>query len=88
MVRAHGAILDLNTAGIRKGLGCPYPRPWLVREAHARAIPFCFGDDSHGPAQVGKDLDAAREYLLENGVTTITILTREQGRIVRKTVPL
>jgi len=84
----YSCILDLNTAGIRKGLGCPYPRPWLVREAHARGIPFCFGDDSHGPAQVGKDVLTAREYLLGNGVDTVTILTREHGKIVRKTVPL
>ncbi len=83
-----GAILDLNTAGIRKGLGCPYPRPWLLREAHARGIPFCFGDDSHGPEQVGFGIDAARAYLIENGVTTITALTRRGGAIVRKTVAL
>lgn len=84
----HNCILDLNTAGIRKGLGCPYPRPWLVREAHTRGIPFCFGDDSHGPAQVGKDVPAAREYLLANGVDTVTVLTRERGKVVRKTEPL
>jgi histidinol-phosphatase (PHP family) len=87
-VRENNAILDLNTAGIRKGLGCPYPRPWLIREAHRRGIPFCFGDDSHGPAQVGKDVPAARDYLLANGVDTISFVTREHGRIVRKTVPL
>lgn len=83
-----GAILDLNTAGIRKGLGCPYPRPWLVREAHARGIPFCFGDDSHSPEQVGFGLDAARAYLVENGVRNITSLTRRDNAIVRKLVPL
>ncbi len=88
VVRANKGILDLNTAGIRKGLGCPYPRPWLVREAHSRGIPFCFGDDSHGPAQVGKDILPARDYLLANGVDSITILTREHGRVVRKKIPL
>jgi histidinol-phosphatase (PHP family) len=87
-VAEAGAILDLNTAGIRKGLGCPYPRPWLVREARARGIPFCFGDDSHSPEQVGFGLDAARAYLLENGVRSITSLTRRNNAIVRKTVPL
>ena len=83
-----GAILDLNTAGIRKGLGCPYPRPWLLREAHARGIPFCFGDDSHAPEQVGFGLDAARAYLLENGIRSITALTRQGPGVVRKVVPL
>ena len=43
-VRAHGCILDLNTAGYRKGLGSPYPAPWLVRQAHDMGIGFCFGD--------------------------------------------
>jgi len=88
VVKTHNGILDLNTAGIRKGLGCPYPRPWLVREAQARGIPFCFGDDSHGPAQVGQDVTVARGYLLANGVDSITILTREHGRILRKNIPL
>ncbi len=88
VIAEAGSILDLNTAGIRKGLGCPYPRPWLLREAHARGIPFCFGDDSHGPEQVGYGLDEARAYLLEHGVSSITALTRDAGRIARKTIPL
>jgi len=83
-----GSILDVNTAGIRKGLGCPYPRPWLLREAHARGIPFCFGDDSHGPEQVGYGLDEARAYLLEHGVGSIAALRRRDGKITREVVPL
>ena len=87
-VRACGGILDLNTAGYRKGLGCPYPEPWLVKRAHAMGIGFCFGDDSHGPAQVGMGLDQARAYLMENGVGEITILTRRDDEIARRRVPL
>ncbi len=87
-VEAHGGILDLNTAGWRKGLGSPYPAPVLVREAATMGIPFCFGDDSHGPDDVGFGLDDARRYLLENGVRSITTLTREDGAIVRKPVRL
>lgn len=87
-VREYGCILDLNTAGWRKGLESPYPAPWLVRLAHEMNIGFCFGDDSHGPAQVGEGVDQARAYLLENGVTTVTVLTRDDGAIVRRVVPL
>jgi histidinol-phosphatase (PHP family) len=87
-VRDCGAILDVNTAGYRKGLGMPYPAPWLVETAHAMDIGFCFGDDSHGPAQVGQGIDEARRYLLENGVGQVTVLTRENGEITRKRVPL
>jgi histidinol-phosphatase (PHP family) len=87
-VRAHGCILDLNTAGYRKGLGSPYPAPWLLRQAHAMGIGFCFGDDSHGPHQVGEGVEQARGYLLENGVNSVTVLTREDGAVVRRVVAL
>ncbi len=87
-VRSVDAILDLNTAGWRKGLGAPYPAPWLVEKAEAMGIGFCFGDDSHGPADVGAGVEDARAYLLENGVTRIRRLNRIDGTIVKEWVPL
>jgi histidinol-phosphatase (PHP family) len=91
-VRANNAILDLNTAGWRKGLGEPYPAPWLVRQAAEMGIGFCFGDDSHRVSDVGAGLEEARNYLLSHSVQTITILTREgdpvTGTLVRKIVSL
>ena len=44
----------------RKGLGHPYPARHIVRTAMEMGIPFCFGDDSHGPAQVGAGIADAR----------------------------
>lgn len=88
VIKQHDCILDLNTAGYRKGLGSPYPAPWLVRLADEMGVGFCFGDDSHGPSQVGEGLERAREYLIENGVSEIRVLTREAGDIVRKSVSL
>ena len=87
-VREHASILDLNTAGYRKGLGSPYPAPWLVKRANEMGIPFCFGDDSHGPSQVGAGMDEARQYLLENGVAAVTVMTRHEGELVKQTVSL
>lgn len=87
-VAEHGGILDLNVAAYRKGLQTPYPDRWLVEEAKRRAIPFCFGDDSHGPEQVGVGIEEGREYLLECGVDTITVLDRVDGRILRRVAPL
>ena len=91
--RECGAILDLNTAGYRKGLSTPYPAPWLVQRAAAMGVGFCFGDDSHGPAQVGAGMDAARHYLLAQGVKEITVLARPESSgsrspLERKVVPL
>lgn len=87
-IRGCDAILDVNTAGYRKGLGSPYPAPWLVRLANDMGIGLCFGDDSHAPADIGAGVDDARAYLLQNGVKTIAYLTREDGVIVRRTAPL
>ena len=91
--REYGAILDLNTAGRRKRLGGPYPAPRLLRRAAEMGIPFCFGDDSHGPSEVGAGIDEARAYLLENGVTSVDVLVRSGpsgpgGAVFRKTVSL
>lgn len=91
-VRAQGAILDLNTAGWRKGLGEPYPTPALVKQADAMGIGFCFGDDSHRARDVGAGIEDARDYLLRCGVKTVTVLTRETPEpyapVVKRIVPL
>ena len=86
--RTHACILDLNTAGYCKGLGCPYPAPRLLRRAHEMGLPFCFGDDSHSPDQVGAGIEEARGYLLEHGVESITVLTREEGAVAKKEISL
>jgi len=88
VIREHNAILDLNTAGYRKGLGSPYPAPWLVKRANELGVGFCFGDDSHGPAQVGEGLEQGRKYLLENGVPEIVTLDRGPKGVTRGRVPL
>ena len=91
-VRDCNAILDLNTAGWRKGLGEPYPAPLWVKRAQEMGIPFCFGDDSHRVSQVGAGIEEARQYLLGLGVETVTVLTREgdfaNGPVVRRVVSL
>jgi histidinol-phosphatase (PHP family) len=85
---ATGAILDVNTGGYRKGLGRPYPAPWIVQAAHARGIGLCFGDDSHRPAEVLAGLPEARDYLLHLGVDTLTTLRRDGNTLCQQRVPL
>lgn len=87
-VASVDAILDLNVAAFRKGLDTPYPDRWLVEEAVARGLRFCFGDDSHGPDQVGVGIEQGRQYLLSCGVDAITTLDRVDGAIVRRDIAL
>lgn len=88
VIERHGCILDLNTAGYRKGLGSPYPAPWLLRAANERGIPFCFGDDSHGAHDVGAGIHDARTYLIDNGIDTIVSLTRTEDGLEHQPIPL
>jgi histidinol-phosphatase (PHP family) len=70
-VKETGGILDINTAGYRKGIGRPYVSPWLLEAAKAMEIPVCFGDDSHSVADVGAGIPEARDYLLAHGIEEI-----------------
>ena len=88
VLRDTGAILDINTAGYRKGLGRPYPAPWIVDAARELGIGFCFGDDSHSVAQVGAHIEDARQYLLQHSVDHITTLEPSGGGLVRRTISL
>lgn len=89
VIAENGGILDVNTAGYRKGLGRPYPAPWLVEAALSRGIGFALGDDSHRVDDVGAGFDEARDYLFGLGVEKLTHLDRDgAGRIVRVEAPL
>ncbi len=88
-VQQAGSILDFNLAGWRKNLGEPYPSAQLLREADSLGIGFCFGDDSHRPTEVGAGLEQGRAFLLENGIRTVTTLTKQlDGNLKREIVPL
>ncbi len=88
-IREHDCILDVNTAALRKGLSTPFPAPWLLQMAvRDFGIAVCFGDDSHGPDDVGGGIPEAREYLLRNGITAITSLARAPGGLTREVIPL
>ena len=82
--REHNCILDLNTAGWRKGLDAPYPASWLLQCANEMGVPVCFGDDSHGPDLVGAGIHEARQYLLDNGIASVTVLDRDGDTVARR----
>lgn len=52
-VAAAGMAIELNTAGLRKSVGEPFPGPALLAEARALGIPLVFGSDAHHPSDVG-----------------------------------
>lgn len=88
LMKAHDAILDINTAGYRKGLGTPYPAPWLLEAARYTGVACCFGDDAHRVLEVGAGILEAREYLLDHDINEVTVLTREAGGLGRRVAGL
>jgi histidinol-phosphatase (PHP family) len=88
VIRENNAIIDVNTAGLRLGLGYPYPAPWLVTAARDMGVSFCFGDDSHNITQVSSGINDAREYLMSLGVTEIETLEPGVAGLYRKKIDL
>lgn len=89
LIGRHGALLEVNTAGIRKGLGSPYPVSAVLIEGRDLGVRFTLSDDSHHVDHVGAGLAEGRAHLLSAGVTTVWRLRRtEQGAIERIEVPL
>jgi histidinol-phosphatase (PHP family) len=58
-VSAAGMLLELNTGGLRKRVGEPFPGPALLAEAKALRIALVFGSDAHQPGDVGHGFDVA-----------------------------
>ena len=68
-IAASGHMVELNTAGWRKGLGDPYPAPWILRRCREHAIPVTVNSDAHTPADVTWGFDRAQICLAELGIT-------------------
>jgi histidinol-phosphatase (PHP family) len=63
----RGAVIELNTAGLRKECAEIYPSPAFLRLAHDAGVGITFGSDAHAPDEVGLNLDAAVALARELG---------------------
>lgn len=84
--RSVGAALEVNAAPVRRGFGPVYPCPQILRRARQMEVPVTLGDDSHGPEEVGKRLDASRNAIAAAGYWNVHYLTRREGRVAYETV--
>jgi histidinol-phosphatase (PHP family) len=67
LIREQKRILDFNLRALAKGADEPYPAEAILRLALALGIAVAPGDDSHGPADIGKDFDRAVGHLFRLG---------------------
>ncbi|MGO9410259.1 MAG: histidinol-phosphatase HisJ family protein [Spirochaetia bacterium] len=66
MIAEHNLALDVNLAGLRKGVGI-YPHPKILQRAYTLGISIAIGTDTHDPADLGKDYDAGLEAVRAAG---------------------
>jgi histidinol-phosphatase (PHP family) len=66
-VQRSGCALDMNTSGLRKGVGVIFPGVSILSRAQRLGIPVVPGSDAHHPGDVGADFDRAGKMLAEIG---------------------
>lgn len=67
LIRDMGAILDFNVSALTKGADEPYVTSSILKTALSLEIPVVPGDDSHGVATVGANVDQGIEILRKSG---------------------
>lgn len=72
-IAESGLIVELNTAGWRKGLDAPYPSADILRRIQALKIPVTVNSDSHSPADVDAGFDEARSFLAGLGIRPVSL---------------
>ncbi len=88
IIVAAGAVLDVNAAPHRRGLGPVYPLPEILALAHRMGVGVTLGDDSHGAHDVGVGLDACLRAIAQAGYSELCYFTREGGVVEKRRAAL
>jgi histidinol-phosphatase (PHP family) len=79
-LKATDRIIELSTAGWRRGLPDPFPSPWIVRLCRDLGIRMTVNSDAHHPNQLTYDYPRALTLLRETGHHEIARFDLAQGR--------
>ena len=69
---AAGVSSEINTAGLRKPIGEPYPDARLLELLCAAGVPLSLGSDAHIVDDVGRDFDVALRLAHVAGYRTVS----------------
>ncbi|KAF4631181.1 hypothetical protein G7Y89_g6955 [Cudoniella acicularis] len=83
-----GALLEVNSSALRKGLSEPYPRAEICREYLKAGGKLALSDDSHGIEQVGTNYTRVLEFLDGLGVEDVWTLESVDGKVKEKVVKI
>lgn len=79
--RSNAAVIELNTAGLRKDCREIYPsRPFLLLAAQT-GVPITFGSDAHAPEELGANFAEALQLARSAGYTHYCRFTQRQRAV-------
>ena len=79
-----GKGIEINTAGLRKGLSHANPHPFILkryRELGGEIITV--GSDAHNTADIAADFDLAESFLKDAGFEFYTVFRQRKPHFVR-----
>ena len=80
----NGIALEINTAGLRQGIGFPNPHPGILkryRELGGEMVTV--GSDAHRAADLGYGFERAKELLLDAGFRYVTEFREKSPYFIR-----
>ena len=83
----HGCVFEVNARAFKKGLDDPYPGSSILALVQQYGGEVTFGDDSHGPEQVGlyydRSIPVVKQYF-----DHVVAFEKDEVRISKVTLPL
>lgn len=80
----RGQALEVNTAGLRKGLSFPHPKKEiLLRYKELGGELLTLGSDAHSPAEVGADIKYCAELLKELGFRYYAVYKERKPNMIK-----
>ncbi|KAF9734706.1 histidinol phosphate phosphatase HisJ family protein [Paraphaeosphaeria minitans] len=76
-IASYDGVLELNSAGLRKGLAEPYPCSSVCLAFLRQGGRFVMSDDSHGTEQVATNYPRLLQYMQRVGISEIFYVDRE-----------
>ncbi len=84
---AADKVVELSTGGWRRGLGAPFPAPWILRRCRDLGIRVTPCTDAHRPEQIAYCYADALALLCETGHREVAVLDPASGRWVMEPLP-
>lgn len=84
----QGALVEINSAAIRKGWPTPYPGATIFDIMVDRGVRFCLSDDSHAIDQVGLNYSIVASFLKTTKLQELYYLTKKDGKLNHATTSI